>query len=104
MFACSKIGIAVLVLFAIGSIAYVQGNIVKDGIYTVIEVILKDKYRDNPRKAECMLDDFKRNDIADKLLTTDLFINQEKLSRELQPYIDASNLSMEMILCVSCRR
>ncbi|KAG4069957.1 hypothetical protein HA402_015181 [Bradysia odoriphaga] len=93
--------IAVVALFAICSITYVQGNIftnaINDGIYSVIDALLKDKYQDNPRKAECMSEDFRRNHIADKFYTTDLLVNQEKLSRELQPYIDAANLKCDVV-------
>lgn len=101
MFVSSKL--FVLAFFAICSITYIQGNILKDaiddGIYTLIDSYIKDQYKDNPRKAECMSEDFRRNRVADKFYTTDIITNPEKLSRELQPYIDAANLSMYTVKC-----
>lgn len=96
MFVFSKI--AVIAFFAICAITLIQGNFITDavdsGIYNIIDVYLKEKFKDNPRKAECMSDDFRRNNVASKFYTTDIAFNQEKLQRELQPYMDAVNLSM----------
>lgn len=95
MFVFSKI--AVVALFVVCSITFIQGNVFKsvfdDTIYTVIDAVVKNKYQDNPRKAECVSEDFRRNRIADKFYTTDLLTNPDKLSRELQPYLDATDLS-----------
>lgn len=41
-----------------------------------------------------MAEDFRRNRIADKFYTTDLITNPDKLSKELQPYLDATDLSV----------
>lgn len=86
-----------IAFFVICSITFIQGNIFKsvidDGIYALIDTYVKDEYKDNPKKAECMIDDFRKNRIADKFYTTDLITNPDKLSKELQPYIDAANLS-----------
>lgn len=40
-----------------------------------------------------MVDNFKRNKVADKFYTTDLLTNQDKLKQEVQPYVDGANLS-----------
>lgn len=85
--------ITVLALFVICSITFIQGNFVKsivdEGIYTLIDAFVNDKYKDNPKKAECMSKDFRQNQVANKFYTT----NPEKLSRELQPFIDEADLS-----------
>lgn len=100
--------IAVFTFFVVCSITLIQGNIIKDaldeGIYSLIDVYLKDQYKDNPRKAECMSEDFRRNHIVDKFYTTDLITNPDKLSRELQPYRDASNLSKCITMAVIIAR
>lgn len=87
-----------IAFFVICSITFIQGNIFKtaidEGIYAVIETYLEKKYADNPNKAACMSDDFRRNKIVDKFYTSDLLTNPDKLSRELQPYIDVAELSM----------
>lgn len=85
--------------FVICSITFIQGNIFREaidgGIYTIIDSMLKDEYKDNPKKAECMSKDFRSNNIADKFYTVDIVTNTEKLQRELQPFIDEANLSIQ---------
>lgn len=87
-----------LAFFVVCAISFVQGNFVKDAldetIYAAIDVYLKEEYKDNPKKAECMSEDFRRNRIVDKFYTTELITNPDKLTRELQPYRDAVNLSV----------
>lgn len=96
MFVFSKI--CVLAFFVICTVTFIQGNFIQnaidDGVYAFIDAYLKAQYKDNPRKAECVSEDFRRNRIADKFFTTDLFTNNDKFSREIEPYMDAVNLSM----------
>ncbi|KAJ6641035.1 hypothetical protein Bhyg_05968 [Pseudolycoriella hygida] len=93
--------IAVCSFLVICTITLIQGNIFKtvidDGIYSLIDTYVKDQYKDNPRKAECMSEDFRRNRIADKFYTADIITNPDKLSRELQPYIDAADLKCDVV-------
>lgn len=74
-----------------------QSNIVKeaidDGVYAAIHAILKNQYPNEPEKAQCMVDDFRRNKVADKFYTPDLLFNSDKLQREIKPYTDEANLS-----------
>jgi hypothetical protein len=75
-----------------------QGNIFKnfadDRIYDAIQIVLKNQYPDNQAKVQCMVDDFRRNKVADKFYTIDLLTNNEKLSKEIQPYVDEANLKV----------
>lgn len=93
--------IVLLSFIAICTIAAVQGNIFKtfadDRIYDVIKIVLKNQYPDNEKKVECMVDDFHRNKVADKFYSIDLLTNHEKLSREMQPYVDEANLKCTLI-------
>lgn len=72
---------------AVCIVAFAQANILKgfadDGIYEAIRVVLKRQYPDNEVKVSCMVDDFRRNKVADKFYTFDLLTNQDKLSREV---------------------
>lgn len=81
--------------------AAAQGNIFKtfadDRIYDAIEVVLRNQYPDNHKKVQCMVDDFRRNKVADKFYTIELLTNQEKLNREIQPYVDEANLKCSLI-------
>lgn len=80
---------------AVCSFALIQGNIIKDavddGIYGAIHQLLKNSYPDEPEKTQCMIDNFRRNKIADRFYTPDLLFNNEKLQREIQPYVDEAN-------------
>lgn len=82
-----------IAFIAVCSFACAQGNILDDGIYTAIHAILKNQYPNEPEKTQCMIDDFRRNKVADKFYTVDLVFNTEKLQREIQPYVDEANLS-----------
>lgn len=92
----SKLIFATLVVVI--AAAFAQGNIFKnfadDRIYDAIEVVLRNQYPDNQKKVQCMVDDFRRNKVADKFYTIDLLTNQEKLSKEIQPYVDEANLKV----------
>lgn len=83
--------------FVVCSVAFIQGNIIKDaiddGVYSAIHAILRNQYPDEPEKAQCMTDDFRRNKIADKFYSADLLLNTDKLQKEIQPYVDEANLS-----------
>lgn len=73
---------------AVCTLAFAQGNIFKgfadDAIYEAIRVVLKRQYPDNDSKVACMVDDFRRNKVADKFYTIELLTNQEKLSQEVK--------------------
>lgn len=91
-----------LTFIAVCSVAFVQGNVLKglvdDGIYFSIHKILDQQYPNEPQKTQCMVDDFRRNKVADKFYTADLLVNQEKLSREIQPFVDEANLKCTLII------
>lgn len=74
--------------FAVCTVALVQGNFlsnaIDEGIYSAIHAILRNQYPDEPEKAQCMVDDFRRNHVADKFYTPDIVTNTEKLKREIQ--------------------
>lgn len=107
-----------ITFFAVCSFAFIQCNFIKDsideGIYAAIHSILKNQYPDEPEKSQCMIDDFRRNHVADKFYTPDLITNTEKLKREIQvcvdknlldsmtnshfqPYVDEANLKCTLI-------
>ncbi|CRK97808.1 CLUMA_CG011184, isoform A [Clunio marinus] len=94
--------VTLISFFVICSIAYIQGNIITnaidDGIYGAIHQILKNQYPENPEKAQCMVDDFRRNHVADKFYTPDLLFNNDKLQREIQPYVDKASIQCNVIL------
>jgi hypothetical protein len=96
---CSKV---VLISFvAICSLAFVQSNIIKnaidDTVYAAIHVILKNQYPNEPEKAQCMVDSFRRNHVADKFYTPDIVLNTAKLEKEIQPYADEANFTCSLI-------
>lgn len=91
-----------ITFIAVCSCALIQGNVLKsfadDAVYTAIHAILKNQYPQEPEKAQCMVDDFRRNKIADKFYTPDIVFNTDKLQREIQPYADEANLSKNIII------
>jgi hypothetical protein len=96
---CSKV---VLISFvAICSLAFVQSNTIKDAIedtiYAAIHVVLQNQYPNEPQKAQCMLDHFRRNQVADKFFTPDIVLNTSKLEEEIKPYTDEANLACTLI-------
>lgn len=94
--------LVLLSFIALCSVALVQGNVLKgfvdDGIYGAISLVLKQQYPGQEEKTKCMVDDFRRNKVVDKFYTFELITNQEKLSREIQPYVDEANLKCTLIL------
>lgn len=70
---------------------------VDDTIYGAIHVVLKNQYPHEPEKTDCMIADFRRNKVADKFYTPDLLVDQDKLAREIQPFIDEANLKCTLI-------
>ncbi|KAL7037449.1 hypothetical protein ACKWTF_009227 [Chironomus riparius] len=64
---------------------------VDDTIYGAIHVVLKNQYPHEPEKTDCMIADFRRNKVADKFYTPDLLVDQDKLAKKIQPFIDESN-------------
>jgi hypothetical protein len=87
----------VLISFiAVCSLAIVQGNVFKgfadDAIYEAIRVVLRRQYPDNDQKVACMVDDFRRNKVADKFYTFDLLTNQDKLSQEVIKIISSKKI------------
>lgn len=82
------------------SIAFINAgplSIVDEGIYTAIHAILKNEYPGEDEKSQCMIDDFRRNHVADKFYTPDLLFNTDKLRREIQPHVDEANLKCTLI-------
>lgn len=72
-------------------------SIPNDRIYDLIHVILKNQYPDEPEKTDCMLKDFKQNKFADKFYTPDRLPDEEKLAREIKPFIDEINIKCTLI-------
>jgi hypothetical protein len=70
----------------------VQANIFKnfadDRIYDAIKVVLDSNYPNDVEKVECIMKHMRENNVADKFYTVELLTNQEKLSQEIQPYVD----------------
>ena len=64
---------------------------IDDGVYGIIHIMLRSEYPDE--KAKCMVDDFRSNKVVDKFFSADLLFNNEKLKREIQPYVDFANYS-----------
>lgn len=97
--------VALITFIAVCSCAFIQANVLKsfadDAVYTAIHAILKNQYPQEPEKVQCMLDDFRRNKIADKFYTPDIILNNEKLQREIQPYVDEANLSKKSDTSIS---
>lgn len=94
--------IVLISFFVVCTIALVQSNVLKnaidEGVYSAIHAVLKNQYPDEPEKVQCMIDDFRRNHIADKFYTADIIANPEKLKSEIQPYVDASNAFCTVIV------
>lgn len=95
--------VALITFLTVCSLAFcVHGNVLKnaidDGVYGAIHAILKNQYPDEPEKSQCMVDDFRRNKVADKFYTPDLLFNNDKLQREIQPYVDEANLKCTLIV------
>ncbi|KAG5681727.1 hypothetical protein PVAND_011137 [Polypedilum vanderplanki] len=90
---------AFIVLISYSS--YAQSGVFKgfvdDSIYGAIQVVLRNQYPHEPEKTDCMIADFRRNKVADQFYTTDLLFDQDKLTREIQPYVDEANLKCTLI-------
>lgn len=70
---------------------------VDDSIYEAIQIILKNQNPHEPEKTACIIAEFRVNKVADKFYTPDLLVDQEKLTREIQPYIEKVNLKCTLI-------
>lgn len=94
--------VILIAFLAVCSVAVIECNLLKgladDGVYTAIEAILKNQYPNEDEKTKCMVDDFRRNHVADKFYTPDILFNQDKLQREIQPYVDEANVKCTLIV------
>lgn len=87
----------IIITFAVlCAAAFVQGNIFKkfadDRIYDAIDIVLKNQYLDNQKMVQCIVDNFRRNNVAEKFYTIDILTGQDTLSKGIQPYVDEANL------------
>ena len=95
--------VILIALIAVSSLAlYTQGNVIKDAAnevaYAAMEIALKNEYPNQPEMQQCMIDDFRRNHVADKIWTSDLVFNTDKLQRELKPYRDEAHVKCKLIV------
>lgn len=76
-------------------------NMQNEMIYNNIQNILKNKYQGQDDKIQCMMDEFRRINITDKLSSLtpfDLIVNQDKLRWMIQPFVDDANFKCKFIM------
>lgn len=69
-------------------ITLVQGNGFKKILSERVHSYLRDQYRDNPTKCECMIEYFRLINIWEKFYSEDIVGEQKQLVRDLRPYIE----------------
>lgn len=81
-----------IALLFLSLITLVRGNIFKNILSDRVHTYLRDQYKDNPTKCECMIEYFRLINIWEKFYSEDILGQQRKLVRDLRPYIeDADN-------------
>lgn len=92
------------ILLAAFSFIHTQGNVIKDiaddAIYALIESDLKSNNPGEEKKVYCIVDDLRRQHIADKFYTSDVILNPKKIQRDIQPYVDVANIKCTIIVFV----
>lgn len=68
-------------------------GLVDDTVYKAIESVVKNQNPENSQFVDCVVKYFKNNNFADKFYTTDLLLDQNKLSKDIQPFIDKAESS-----------
>lgn len=82
--------------------ANVLSSLVDDGIYTAIDAIVNQKYKDKPEEErECISSKFRKDKVAEKFYTRDLLFNNQKLQKELEPYFSGTETYCEWIVFAS---
>lgn len=74
-------------------ITLVRGNIFKNILSDRVHTYLRDQYKDNPTKCECMIEYFRFINIWEKFYSEDILGEQRKLVRDLRPYIEDADSS-----------
>lgn len=91
-----------LVIFILSLITFVRGNIFKNILSERVHTYLRDQYRNDPTKCECMIEYFRLINIWEKFYSEDILGEQRQLVRDLRPYIedaDSSTGKMILFLC-----
>ena len=94
----SKLIILTFIVFCSSVKAQTVTEKTNSTLYEAIHVILKNQYPREPDKTDCMIEDFKQNNVTGKFYTPDILADQEKLTKEIQPDIDSANLKCTFIL------
>lgn len=89
---CSKL--ILLTVFAVCLIATTRANPLEDTIYNAIQGVLSKSYPTDPKKVQCIMDDFRANKLSKKFMTVDLLTQNNNLVAEIKPHVDAANDSM----------
>lgn len=63
-----------------------------EDILLVIHTGLNEKFPDEPEMVQCFMDSFRSNHLAEKLNTINLFIDPERLTSEITPYLEEAKL------------
>lgn len=61
---------------------------IENQIYPAIDVIVKEKYKNDPVMAECLMKHFRENKIAEEFYTPNLLIDQVELTKKIEPYYE----------------
>lgn len=78
--------------------ANVLSSLVDDGIYSAIDAIVNQKYKDKPEEErECISNKFRSDKVAEKFYTRDLLFNNQKLQKELDPYFSQTETYCEWL-------
>ncbi|KAJ6644195.1 hypothetical protein Bhyg_09162 [Pseudolycoriella hygida] len=80
--------VTVLVAFCIPLIASVGCNAFKKILSERVHTYLRDQYKDNPTKCECMIEYFRLINIWEKFYSEDIVGQRRELVRDLRPYIE----------------
>lgn len=84
-----------VVVILVSLITLVQGNGFKKILSERVHSYLRDQYKDNPNKCECMIEYFRRINIWEKFYSEDIVGQQTQLVRDLRPYIEDADGSKE---------
>ena len=97
-----KIHRKIISLLIISAIFMVNADIFKtfadNRIYASIKEVLNKTYPDDEEKVNCMVDYFQTNKIPDKFYSIVLLSNQDKLLRELEPYLDDAESNCNQVM------
>ncbi|XP_037034758.1 uncharacterized protein LOC119073416 [Bradysia coprophila] len=77
-----------LAVFVLSLVTFVRGNNFKNILSSRVHTYLRDQYKDNPTKCECMIEYFRLINIWEKFYSEDILGEQRNLVRDLRPYIE----------------